>query len=262
MTEESTGASLVQELPWDSDFFGLPIGRVPLDRPSPTDVAEAIGAARRSGVACLYLTCAADEVVGVTAAVRGGFRVVDVRVTLDRSMELSEKTVATVPTAERGATFPPSTRRAQESDLPRLARLARTAFQESRFFVDGRFPRSRVEDLYQRWLERDYSSADGVVVVEDVETSGGQTAGFASGLFQGDTARVGLVAVAPEFRGQGIGSRIVSGLLREFAGRRARRTVVVTQARNRAAIRLYEEAGFRAFAIEVTLHWWADENPV
>ena len=259
MTEESTGAPLVQELPWDSDFFGLPIGRVPLDRPSPTDVAEAIGAARRSGVACLYLTCAADEVVGVTAAVRGGFRVVDVRVTLDRSMEPTEQTVAT---AERGATVPPSTRRAQDSDLPRLAPLARTAFQESRFFVDGRFPRSRVEDLYQRWLERDYSSADGVVVVEDVETSGGKTAGFASGLLPGDTARVGLVAVAPEFRGQGIGSRIVSGLLREFAGRRARRTVVVTQARNRAAIRLYEEVGFRASAIEVTLHWWADENPV
>ena len=247
MSDTAGGLPLVEELRWDSEFFGFPIARINAPGLSGAELSAAISECRSRGIQCAYLLCAGDAAARVTSAVRLGFRLIDLRVTLDGKVS---------PTAARAG----GARRAESEDLPELARLARTAFEHSRFFVDGRFPRERVEDLFERWMERDVESANGVVAVSE---RAGKRAGFASGSIESDgSARVGLVGVAPGFRGLGVGREVVTGLLAFLAERGAGKVSVVTQGRNHTALRLYEECGFRTSSIGIWLHWWLDENPV
>jgi len=247
MSDGGDGRPLVDELPWDSAFFGFSIGRINGGRPSEAELSAAISECRSRGIKCVYLLCAADAVESITLAIRRGFRLIDLRVTLDREVP------AACPEAS-------GTRRAKSGDLPELVRLAGPGFGRSRFFVDVRFSRERAEALFARWITRDLESAEGVVAVVE---SGGRIAGFASGLMAADgAAQVGLVGVASEFRGQGVGRQAVAGLLNLLADRGVGRVRVVTQGCNRGALRLYEECGFRMSSVDVWLHWWSDENSV
>lgn len=238
---------LVEELAWDSAFFGFPIGRISAGRPSGAELSAAISECRSRGIKCAYLLCAADAVESITLAIRHGFRLVDVRVTLDRDVPAACPDV-------------PGARRAGSRDLPELAGLAGAAFERSRFFVDGRFPRERVEALFARWIARDFESVEGEVAILERD---GRIAGFASGLVSGDgTAQVGLVGVAPGFRGLGVGRQVVAGLLKLLANRGVGRVRVASQGCNRGALRLYEECSFRTSSMDVWLHWWSDEDSV
>jgi dTDP-4-amino-4,6-dideoxy-D-galactose acyltransferase len=242
MNEGAGTSAGVEVLHWDSEFFGFPVARISLARPEAHDLDTAIRACRSEGIRCAYLLCPVDAASTITAAVRRGFRLVDLRVTLSATLPV----VTTVSTA----------RDVRPEDVPALRLMARTGFPRSRFFVDGRFDRSRVEDLFQVWLERDLD--EGVAVVSDRE---GRPAGFATARVDRDRAMVGLVGVAPEFRGTGVG-RDVTGALLAKLGERVEHVQVVTQASNYAATALYEGIGFRSVAVEGWLHWWLDENAV
>lgn len=238
---------LVEELPWDSAFFGFSIGRINDGHSSGAALSAAISECRSRGIKCAYLLCAADSVKSITLAIRLGFRLVDIRMTLDRGVPVARSEVS-------GA------RRARSEDLPELVRLAGPGFERSRFFVDGRFPRERVEALFARWIARDFESVEGEVAILERD---GRIAGFASGLVSGDgTAQVGLVGVAPGFRGLGVGRQVVAGLLNLLADRGVGKVRVVTQGCNRGALRLYEECSFRTSSMDVWLHWWSDEDSV
>ena len=49
-------------LPWDSQFFGVPIGRLLPAHLTPDVAAEADGFCVREGIACLYFLAASDDV--------------------------------------------------------------------------------------------------------------------------------------------------------------------------------------------------------
>lgn len=234
----------VRVLPFDSAFFGFPVAVIEAPRPEAGELDAAVGACRSGGVRCAYLLVPADAPSSIEAAVRRGFRLVDFRVTLS----------AALPAASAA---PAAGRDARPEDLSLLREMARALFVRSRFFVDARFGRTRAEDLFEAWLERDL--AEGLVVVADRE---GRPAGFATARTadRGEAA-IGLVGVAPRHRGTGVGRDAVGALLARLGGR-ADRVRVVTQAGNPAATALYERLGFRTVSVEAWLHWWSDENPV
>jgi ribosomal protein S18 acetylase RimI-like enzyme len=247
MSDGRTPPPLVEELAWDSAFFGFPIGRIRGGSPSEAELSLATSECRSRGIRCAYLLCAVDAVESITLAIRHGFRLIDIRVTLDRE----------VPSATPDAF---GSRRARSEDVSELMRLTGPGFDRSRFFVDGRFPRERVEALFARWIARDLESTEGEVAIVERE---GRIAGFASGLVSADgTAQVGLVGVAPGFRGLGVGRQVMAGLLKLLANRGGPKVRVVSQGGNRGALRLYEECGFRMSSMDVWLHWWSDENSV
>ena len=240
---DATGHFAVERLPWDSEFFGFPIARISGVGPEGGGLDAAVDTCRSQDVACAYFLCGAGEPGTIVAAIRRGFRLVDVRVTLRAALEREVRPA-------------PGARDAREDDLPALRSLARSLFRDSRFFTDGKFAVARVEDLFGRWIERDVET--GIVAV--VEREGG-IAGFATARTGGSEAAIGLVGVAPESRGRGVGRQAVSALLGRLSGRAAA-VRVVTQARNVGALGLYESLGFRTVSVEAWLHWWADENPV
>jgi dTDP-4-amino-4,6-dideoxy-D-galactose acyltransferase len=67
---------------------------------------------------------------------------------------------------------------------------------------------------------------------------------------------IGLLAVAADKRGQGLGIQIVNGALQEFKAKGYELAQVVTQQDNIPACRLYERCGFTVEKVENFYHFW------
>lgn len=86
-----------------------------------------------------------------------------------------------------------------------------------------------------------------MLVAED----GGKVSGY---VLLGDQAKIELIGVSDAARGQGVGRALV---LSAIAASGDRDVKVVTQARNVAAMRLYEASGFKVVSADVWYHRWS-----
>lgn len=237
-------------LPWDSEFFGVRIARARIE--PGTDPAVLAAACDAGGFECTYLLVDAVDATAAAGAQREGFRVVDVRVTLDRSA-----TTDTTPGARQGADSAEAVRPVQRDDIPRLRAIARGSFTDTRFYRDGRFPAARCADLYDTWITKDCDGRSDAVLVsgEPADPTGFITCSRSAP----GTGQIGLVAVDAAARGRRTGVTLVAAAVRWAVDQGLQRISVVTQGSNIPALRAYESAGFRVCRSELWLHRWADE---
>lgn len=241
--DESTNDPCVL-LEWDSGFFGFPIARVHGDVLN-DDLAVRIDAwCRQQNVSCLYFPATSNDPNTTLAAERHGFRLVDVRSTFERTLTpgapKSEATRLRVATA---------------ADLPTLRAIARENHHDSRFYADDRFFRDSCDRLYECWIERSCNGyADRVLVAE----SNGHAAGYISchRMTAQNEGSIGLLGVARQARGQGLGGALVAGAVSWFAGEGLAAVSVVTQARNVTSQRLYQRCGFVTRSVQLYYHKW------
>src|SRR5689334_2929737 len=136
----SSGSELCEVLDWDSTFFGFPIARVTTPTLTAEHVREIDSWARERGIRCLYFLCDLAHTQTLRLAESSGFQLVDIRVTLERSLPGAGLDVsANQPT--NGIVV----RAAQPNDSPALEEIARVSYGDSRFYTDGRFPRARCD---------------------------------------------------------------------------------------------------------------------
>lgn len=83
--------------------------------------------------------------------------------------------------------------------------------------------------------------------------------GYAYGDVQGTSAHLTRLAVAPDYRGRGVGARLLSASLRAFHGQGAWLVTLNTQKSNTKSQRLYERFGFQAVGQSVPLLVYALE---
>ncbi|HEV7514679.1 MAG TPA: GNAT family N-acetyltransferase [Thermoanaerobaculia bacterium] len=234
-------------LPWDSEFFGVRIGSV-LPRQLNAAAVAAIHAFRQEHrIDCLYFLAALEDAATIRLAEDEGFRMVDIRVTLER----------------RGAPPLPSKladgvriRTAEERDLPILQALAQENHVDTRFYYDGHFSRERCDALYATWIENGVRGQADRVLVPEVD---GRAAGYITCHREGPP-RIGLLGVGPAAQGKGLGGRLVREALAWFAGEGIERVSVVTQGRNVRAQRAYQRQGFTTMAVEVWYHGWTQKK--
>ena len=72
---------------------------------------------------------------------------------------------------------------------------------------------------------------------------------------------IGLIAVAADMRGRGVGRRLVRSALSWCVARGRFPARVITQARNAEALRTFEGAGFRTCREQLWFHLWPGEEP-
>lgn len=227
-------------LEWDSQHFGLRIARAEDARLTPQRIDAIKSWCRRESIDCVYLLT--DDRDGARTAVDGGFRLVDVRLTLERGAG---------PVME-GAAGP--VRRFEAGDLPSLCRIARASHRVTRFYLDGRFPPSKCDDLYETWIRKSCAGeAQAVFVAAPDRTAVGY---LTCHLEASGDGKIGLAAVADEARGKGLGRALVLESLRWFG---SRRVSVVTQGGNEGARRLYESCGFLVTTEQLWYHGWFRE---
>ncbi len=244
MTGDPGPGEVCRLLPWDSDFFGFPIATTSLPRLDGRLAAETDAWCEGHGVACLYLLAESGDPGTAIRAGEHGFRLVDIRVTLDRPLEA-------VPAPPAPAGFEIDLARGADRDA--LVPIARASHTDSRFFADPGFPREKCASLYETWITRSIEGwADAVLVAR----FGGVASGYVTCHVEGDRGRIGLVGVGEGARGRGVAGALVESALTLFASRGASRAEVVTQGRNVGAQRLYQKAGFRTSALQLWFHKW------
>lgn len=232
-------------LPWDSEFFGRRIGNVNRSHLTAADAAAARQWALENAVDCLYLLIGEESGESLAAANAAGFQFIDLRLELSRDLG----DAAPAPTA-------PTVRAARAADLPALERIARTAHRDSRFFLDARFPRARTEELYARWIARDFAEHHVLVAV-----SGDEPVGYLSLQRRPDYGVISLLAVDESHTGRGLGRALVDAACAWTHAQGLRRVRVVTQGQNTRAQRLYQAAGFRTLTAEPRFHLWLSPAP-
>ncbi len=232
---------MIRSLEWDSKHFGLQIGRI--DQTTLNEVSERAVAEELERFDCVYLLADADHVETAERAHQLGFRMVDVRVTLARKL-------SDVPESAALAHAP---RASVAADLPRLEQLAAVSYHSTRFYFDRGFDRARVDELYRIWIRNEQSKPSATVWVID-DAAG--VAGYTSCTVRGADSEIGLVAVDAAARGTGAALSLIIRSLTWAAASGAHQMSVVTQARNVAALRLYERAGFRSQSAATWYHRW------
>jgi dTDP-4-amino-4,6-dideoxy-D-galactose acyltransferase len=226
-------------LEWDTEFWGVPIGRVVGRKVSP----ELDEWATANGVACMYFLAPSDAPEAVRAAEDAAFRLVDVRVELERSSG-GEETVAV--------------RLARAGDVEQLRALAgRVHRGETRFYGDPGFPDERCDELYALWIERSVAGWADEVFVAEAE---GEVGGYVSCHADDDAGRgsIGLIGVGEAARGRGLGAALVNAAVAWSRERGLPTVSVVTQGRNVQAQRLFQRCGFRTATIDLWFHKWYD----
>jgi dTDP-4-amino-4,6-dideoxy-D-galactose acyltransferase len=252
---------LCQYLPWDSDFFGIRIGRVlghTLDHQQADLIQEWC---QTNAISCLYFLADEGDSDTLQAAEKGGYNLVDIRITMD--MLLQHKLVTEVSvTHPSGFLF----RSIQPEDLPALLPVARQSYDMSRFYFDPCFPRTACSALFETWLTKSTSASlrrEGehvLVAVRDATPLGflilrldqpepAETGGRPSGVFS-------LLGISPSARGLGLGRALVQNGMDWFHAHHASQLEIVTQGRNIASQRLFQAFGFRTQNVQLWYHKW------
>lgn len=228
----------IRALQWDSDFFGLRIGRANI---LSTEDALFLAAQHEELKQQFDLLYVFDpNAIGFEAE---GARLVDEKILYSKPCE-PRKQFSDVAFFQ-GAT--PS------DDLYRLA-LVSGGY--SRFKLDERLPKGSYERLYNRWIENacPKDSTNKQILIS--RNPQGATKGMITIDHQGELGHIGLVAVDPDAQHQGIGSKIMSTLDGYLFSLGVKTLEVPTQKANTDACRWYEKNGFTIQSRTQIYHWW------
>jgi len=243
----NAGEPLCAVLEWDSTFFGWTIARamVPSLTPERGRAIEAWCA--EHAVDCLYFLAAADDRATGRVLEDLGFHLVDIRVTLERTIGPELSDLAGL--AEAAALVRP----AAPADIAALKAIAGVSHRNTRFHADVRFDREQCDELYRVWIEKScLGDAERVFVIDQ----DGSPAGYMTVHLEGSAGRLGLLGVDPARRRGGLARRLVLGALAWLRDQKAGRAYLLTQGVNVDSQRLFQGLGFRTSAVALWYHRW------
>jgi GNAT superfamily N-acetyltransferase len=198
-------------------------------------------------VAVAYLNLSPSELDVASEAVGLGFEIVELRVVLGLNSQPEPPLAVDI-------------RPATSEDIPVLEDIASTAYRGiTRFYEDTGFPRSQCDELYRVWIRRSIEGwADFVLVADHGDGPVGYTSGHVDR--STGTARVGLLGVAQEARGSGVGRQLAIAHAIQSGQLGITRLRFPTQASNDAILRLLAGLGWTLHGASIWLHKWYDPS--
>jgi len=238
-----------QFLPWDTEFFGRRIARAIEHRLNVQQVRAILEWSENHAIECLYFLADSDHAETVKLAEDYGFRLVDIRVTLQRS--IGDRPARYRNDRSEVVRIRPSC----SGDIPILWAIAQTSYGDSRFYFDPCFPVESCEALYETWIKRSCEGYADVVLVAEVDD---RPVGYVSCHLCSNRphGQIGLIGVGSQARDCGVGQILVNHSLDWFAEHGVGVVSVVTQGRNIAAQRLYQRCGFLTHSVQLWYHKW------
>lgn len=233
----------VQPLPWDTQFFGFPVGRLKGRRFTEPQLREVVARARDAGWRLVYWFVEPTDAVSAASA-----QALKVPLT-DRKARFARLVPDVLPL------FPASV--VPATDLtPALLDLARQSGHHSRFRTDPVFEAGLYERLYEHWIRSSMvgQMARQVLIYQPLQQP--EALGLVTLGYEPTHVTIGLLAVDHQHRGKGIGKQLVEAALHYAHATQLPQLQVVTQLDNHGACRFYEREGFERVHEEHVYHLW------
>lgn len=234
-------ALVIEKLSWDSNHFGLQVGRLLFDADNCAAIEAALRDAFRGGYDVVY-------VVGpqpLSNPAKTKLRLADKRVTFYKDLS------SVFPAHKVGRLR--VCRDPSGGERCRLHSLAVQSAICSRFVRDPNFDQNQVRMLFHLWLDKALLSTGQQVMLSEVE---GALAGMITVELNDADAQVGLLAVDPDYRGHGLGSQLLEGAASVAREAGLTGISVATQSRNAGACGLYAKNGFVLKETTWIYHAW------
>jgi dTDP-4-amino-4,6-dideoxy-D-galactose acyltransferase len=250
-----TSTAPLQPLDWESNHYGVRTAKLCEAELDDDALTAALRHARNDGIRLLVWPATGRRIVCSDLLDEYAGMLVDRKATFSKVLQVKDIDLTSSPNDELDVVSYNA-----DAVSPALCELAVAAGVKSRFALDPRIPRERFEAMYRCWIDRSVlrELADVVLVVPlgggpsaDARLGGMVTIGVSDGV-----ATIGLVAVAADMRGRGIGTTLMRAAERWMLKHKARQARVVTQLDNTAACRLYERSGFRLTLLQHYYHFW------
>lgn len=232
-----------EHLPWDTEFFGFPVGRIVLPETAaePVRLEETI---TQAGNVLTYVflpagnsaTCETEKLRSALAGLGGKCR--DLKTIYRKTMH---------PSCEKHNA---GTCAIQMS--PALEELAYASGWCSRFATDERLT-PFFRPMYRIWLQRELARGKVFVRPNQNNPQGMTTVSIQNGI-----GKIGLVAVNTNSCGHGIGTALLQDVDYWLMQQGVGTCEVVTQGMNLSARRLYEKSGFALHVQMEVWHVWND----
>lgn len=225
-----------ERLTWDSDFFGFEVYRIQNNATHPDQCLAAL-----KGTARLVYYAAAGEISPAVLHTHNG-RLVDKKTIFEKAVE------------SPASLSPFISSYAQQPPEAAVIRLGVESGVYSRFRTDENIGIDKYETLYQTWVINSVNrkiAQEVLVYRQQDKISGLITLGEKNG--KGD---IGLVAVDPESRGQGVGLALMAAAEAWSSRQGYQQLQVVTQGANTPACRLYQKCGYHIAQVEYFYHFW------
>lgn len=132
-----------------------------------------------------------------------------------------------------------------------LEDLALESGKYSRFKTDKRLQNGEFEKLYKLWIKKAFEQKE--VITEQQE---GSIMGMITVETNTPTAKIGLIAVDPTYRGQGVAQKLLMAAAQHAHSKGCHHLQVSTQAKNIPACNLYQNAGFALVDSDYIYHYY------
>lgn len=221
-------------LEWDSDFFGFPIAFIEVGLGNERQVKAELDRFLSAGCKLIYVfshkpldlsdydSCLADK---------------------KRSYILTEPVFKE--DGNHHAIF--------ENKSEMLYELAYQAGIHSRYRTDPHISEDTFKKLYRAWIDNSIHKGFADYVLACIEND--KAVGLITARKKKDEISIGLFATDREYRGKGIGSKLIQEIV-NIGAKENLQVEVTTQADNLKACKFYEDKGFQVKEEEYVYHVW------
>lgn len=229
---------MIEYLGWDSQFFNLKIGKVEITSLSLSLFREIFYSKEKNNYDLIYLFSNTIESDADKELKRKALFPIDKKIVFTKEVSRIDNLPENIHPFNG------------ELNIP-LLDLAFLSGHESRFKKDPRL-NHKFELLYKLWIQKSISGemADAVFVAQ----AGAITEGFVTARKKEKHGQIGLIAVAPEAQGKGIGSKLMQAAEYWYWENNLKTCSVVTQLVNIGACALYEKNNYAKESVELVFH--------
>ena len=221
---------MIYKLSWDSDFFSKEIGKVEVI--DTFDESSFYQQAKKYDMVYVFTSKPIDIKANL----------VDVKFIFEKKVHHDNKNKSAVKYFNNNL-----------DDYNELLELAYVSGHESRFKKDNFFGEEKFKKLYQKWLDKNLNESNHhVLVYKNYQ----RTVGFVSYQINAGEAAIHLIAVNPNYQGQGIGKKLIQAVENKLP--ELYKLNVPTQKDNKSACKFYENYGFTLKQKQYIYHFTND----
>ncbi len=260
--EEIVGVAIFERLKWDTEHFGINIGRIKeiiawekgykKELVVKDEMLRFIeNKCEKDEIACVYCRVDINDFSSIHSLESNGFRLIDVLTTFCFDFRKS-KALQELSHIKRPFLNEITVRPWKEEDLDGLANIAGSSYIYDRFHSDSMFPKDKSDELHRKWI---VNCCKGLTDAVLVAVSDDKPRGFITCKVDGSKGVIDMVGVSKDMQRRGVGAMLVNAALEWFKDR-VDVVEVGTQNRNIPGMKLYTNAGFMPVSSKLTFHRW------